>query len=457
MFRAGPQRSLVGYGPIRLAASVFALFVLLLAAAVYVGAHYERSRLFADGAADGRVATAWPPRHPTGALTVVGALLVLAAAGIVLLTTVLNARTVTHTFERVKSLVRNILESIPTGVLTLDAGGFVTSINGAAERLLELRGSAVLGRNVSDSLQSVPDLADWIRGVRGGERLVQETDLLLSVNPGRRVTIRASASELRDEAGQPEGLVVLLRDVTDVNRLEIQLRRADKLAALGTLAAGVAHEIKNPLYALGLNLHLLEVDVMETSGLSGDAKGYVEILRSELERLDRIVEHFLRFSKPSMPEVKPVDLQAMLERVLSLIAYEAAGHGATIQTSFDPALRSVPGDEGQLAQVFLNLGINALQAMPAGGTLVVSTRLERGWVEVSIRDSGPGIQEGVLPHIFDPYFTTRPRGVGLGLAIAHRIVESHGGSIDVETEAGQGTIMTVHLPVSVATLDARAT
>jgi len=95
--------------------------------------------------------------------------------------------------------------------------------------------------------------------------------------------------------------------------------------------------------------------------------------------------------------------------------------------------------------------------MPAGGTLVVSTRLERGWAEVSIRDSGPGIQEGVLPHIFDPYFTTRPRGVGLGLAIVHRIVESHGGSIDVETEAGEGTIMTVRLPVSVATLDARAT
>jgi PAS domain S-box-containing protein len=442
MFRPGP---LVGYAPIRLAGAVGALSILLLAVAVFIGADYERAGLIADG---GRARAAWPPWSPGGVVAAAGALLVLAAASIVLLSTALNARTMAHAFERVKSLMRNILESIPTGVLTLDASGTVTSINGAAARLLELRGSAVVGRHVADSLQAIGDLADWIREVRGAERLVQERDLLLSVSPGRRLTIRASAAELRDEAGHPEGLVVLLRDVTDVNHLEAQLRRADKLAALGTLAAGVAHEIKNPLYALGLNLHLLEGETLGAARPSGEAKGYMAILRSELERLDQIVENFLRFSKPSMPEVKDLDLEALLDRVLGLIACEAAGHGATIRTSFDPALRSVPGDEGQLSQVFLNLGINALQAMPCGGTLAVSTRLARGWAEVSIGDSGPGIQEDVVPHIFDPYFTTRPHGVGLGLAIAHRIVESHGGSIEVETEAGQGTIMTVRLPLA---------
>jgi PAS domain S-box-containing protein len=388
---------------------------------------------------------------------VAAGLLMLAAAGTAVLMTFLHVRTISHTVGRIRNLMRNVLESIPTGVLTLEARGCVTSINGAAERLLELRGSAVLGRPCSEGLLSVPDLTGWIRCALDGQRLVQETDLLLAVNSGRRVTIRASAAELRDGAGQPDGLVVLLRDVTDLSRLESQLRRADKLAALGTLASGVAHEIKNPLYALSLNLHLLETDVTETVGLSDDARGYVDILRFELERLDRIVENFLRFSKPSLPEVNPVDLHAVLERVLGLIAYEAAGHGATIQTHFDRAMRCVSGDEGQLSQVFLNLGINAIQAMPGGGTLVVRTRLEGGWVEVAIQDSGAGIRDDVLPHIFDPYFTTRPSGLGLGLAIAHRIVAGHGGSIDVESGAGTGTVMTVRLPVSAGGSEAVAT
>jgi two-component system sensor histidine kinase HydH len=161
---------------------------------------------------------------------------------------------------------------------------------------------------------------------------------------------------------------------------------------------------------------------------------------------ERMVENFLRFSRPSIPEVKPLDLPALLERVLSLLAFEAADHGVTIETAFDPELTTVAGDEGQLSQVFLNLGINALQAMPAGGTLVVRTRADQGWAEVAVEDTGQGIEVETLPHIFDPYFTTRPRGVGLGLAIAHRIVEAHHGTMDVETAVGKGTTMILRLP-----------
>jgi signal transduction histidine kinase len=146
--------------------------------------------------------------------------------------------------------------------------------------------------------------------------------------------------------------------------------------------------------------------------------------------------------------VKPLDLHALLERVLSLLAFEAADHSVAIETVFDPALMTVAGDEGQLSQVFLNLGINSLQAMPDGGALVVRTRRDRGWAEVSVDDSGQGIEAEILPHIFDPYFTTRPRGGGLGLAIAHRIVEGHQATMDVETTAGKGTTMIVRLPLA---------
>ena len=416
----------------------------LLGAAVFVGIQYERFRLLGPDAGGAIGRAAWLTLGRGGTLKVVASLLLLSAVGIIFFMAVLNYRAVTETFERIKNLMRNILQSIPTGVLTLDSRGTVTSLNNATERLLGLRASAVVGRRLEEFPVSA-DLVAWIRQARSGERLVDEADLTLTVESGRRATVRASATELRDEAGWSEGLVVLLRDITEVSRLEAQLRRADKLAALGTLAAGVAHEVKNPLHALTLNLHLLEKEV-GTRDSSSEAHEYCTILRSEVQRIDRIVENFLRFSKPSIPEAKQLDLHALLERVVSLLAFEAADHSVAIETAFDPTLTAITGDEGQLSQVFLNLGINALQAMPAGGALVVRTRLDRGWAEVAVEDSGPGIEADIVPHIFDPYFTTHPRGVGLGLAIAHRIVEGHRGTMDVETAAGRGTTMIVRLP-----------
>lgn len=446
MFRASSTPSRLGYVPVRLAVAVFLLFVLLLALAVVVGMQYERYRFLGPGPGDNVDPGQWLGLSWGDAVKVLLALVVLAALGIVFFTTLLNYRAITETFERVKSSMRNILQSIPTGVLTLDAVGIVTSLNAAAERLLGLRASAIVGRPLGE-LDLASELVAWVQDARAGRRLVQEADLALVLEGGRRATVRASASELRDEAGRSSGLVILLQDVTEVHRLELQLRRADKLAALGTLAAGVAHEVKNPLHAVTLNLHLLEKDVTGAGACSPDVREYFTILRSEVQRIHRIVENFLRFSKPSIPEVKPLDLHALLDRVLSLLAFEAADHGVTIETAFEPALTSVPGDEGQLSQVFLNLGINALQAMPSGGVLTVVTRHERGRAEVALKDSGGGIDAEILPHVFDPYFTTRPRGVGLGLAIAHRIVEGHQGTIDVESEVGRGTTMTVRLPL----------
>lgn len=130
------------------------------------------------------------------------------------------------------------------------------------------------------------------------------------------------------------------------------------------------------------------------------------------------------------------------------MAFEAADHGVSIETAFDPAVASIPGDDGQLSQVFLNLCINALQAMPRAGSLVVTTRAVGSGVEITVRDTGEGIQKDILRHVFDPYFTTRPRGVGLGLAIAHRIVEGHRGTIDVDSEFEKGTTMIVRLPLA---------
>jgi PAS domain S-box-containing protein len=447
MLRPAPARSLLGYVPLRLAASVFLFVVLLLAAAVVVGIQFERHALLSSGAVPSpeslRGGLAWKD-----ALKIVAILLTLAAAAIVLFTTFQNYRSTTETFERVKTLMRNVLDSIPTGVLTLDSEGVVTSLNSAAERLLGVRASMVVGRPLEDALQRAAELAAWVRAALRGQGLFQESDLSVSGGEGRRLIVRVSAAELRDESNRSDGLVVLLRDVTEVSRLELQLRRADKLAALGTLAAGVAHEVKNPLHALSLNLHLLVQELGAPQPSKGELEDYLGILRSEIERIHHIVENFLRFSKPSIPEVKPLDLNALVERVLSLVAFEAAGHRVGIQTEFDPELDPIAGDEGQLAQVVLNLVINALQAMPAGGTLTLATRRDNGWAQLTVKDTGEGIPREVVPQIFDPYFTTRQGGSGLGLAIAHRIVEGHHGTIDVDTKADLGTTVVVRLPLA---------
>jgi PAS domain S-box-containing protein len=446
MFRPGHPRFSLGYVPVRLALAAFALLGVLLATAVAVGIQYERHRLLAAGAPAAGSSSfirglSWPE------LVAAFAVLLLAAIGLVLFGTYRNYRAVTQTFERVKNLMRNILESIPTGVLTLDAGGAVTSLNGPGERLLGLRGAAIRGRSVGEALQAVPDLAAWVLDAPAGDRLLQERDFTLTAEGSRRATVRASASDLRTEAGQTDGLVVLLRDITEVSRLEAQLRRSDKLAALGTLSAGVAHEVKNPLHALGLNLHLLQAELVPGPPDEDAVRGYLDVLRSELQRLGRIVENFLRFAKPSVPEIKSVDVAALVERVLGLVAFEAADHGVGIETHLDPELPSIPSDEGQLSQVFLNVIINAFQAMPDGGALVVTTRKDGDWAEVTVKDTGPGIAEAILPHVFDPYFTTRPSGVGLGLAISHRIVQGHQGSLDVESHVGSGTTMIIRLPL----------
>jgi len=457
MFRPAPERSLLGYVPLRLALSVFLLFALLLAAAVLLGMQFERQLLSSSGAVAAAGGDPWAARLGWRELVkVVGALLALAALGIVGFTTFQNYRSITQTFEHVKSLMRNVLQSIPTGVMTLDGRGSVTSLNGAAERLLDLRASMVVGRSVEQVLQTAPQLASWVRSALTGDGLSRETDLPLVTGGGRRMVLRVSAAELRDESGHAEGLVVLVRDVTELNRLELQLRRADKLAALGTLAAGVAHEVKNPLHALSLNLHLLVQEIEAPQPSKAELANYLGILRSEIERIHRIVENFLRFSKPSIPEVKPLDLNGLVERVLSLVAFEAAGHRVTLQTDFDAGLDAIAGDEGQLAQVVLNLVINALQAMPQGGSLTVATRQGAAWVELMVTDTGDGIPQELIPQIFDPYFTTRQGGSGLGLAIAHRIVEGHHGTIDVESKAGEGTTMLLRLPVGVTVGAARS-
>jgi len=235
-----------------------------------------------------------------------------------------------------------------------------------------------------------------------------------------------------------------LREQTDVLfQTEEQLRRADRLSALGELSAGMAHEIRNPLGSIKGAVEILKDDY------SPDESKYefIQILLKETDRLNHIVQEFLSFSRPQQPEFRRADVNGIIESVLMLTAQEARKAGVQVEKRLDPSIGERSLDAGLLEQAFLNLVLNAVQAMPQGGTLSVESALRERCIEVRIADTGMGISEENRKKLFSPFFTTKKTGTGLGLAITFRIIQNHKGEIDVASEQGRGATFTVKLPV----------
>ena len=253
---------------------------------------------------------------------------------------------------------------------------------------------------------------------------------------------------------QAETLAQSHRELQEQTRLllekETQLRRADRLSALGQLSAGLAHEIRNPLGAIKGAVEILQDDFP-----SGHPKAeFYTILLREVERLNEVLTNFLSFARPVTPHLVPQDVRAVLSALEGLISGQARAHRVQIFTSFHTGPSRVMVDETLLKQAFLNIMLNAVEAMPNGGDLAISTRLSSNggsgrpeWLEVVFDDTGPGIQEKDMGRIFDPFFTTKKDGTGLGLAITHRIIENHHGTIRVLSQRGKGTTFLVTLPL----------
>jgi two-component system, NtrC family, sensor histidine kinase HydH len=235
-----------------------------------------------------------------------------------------------------------------------------------------------------------------------------------------------------------------LKEQTDVLfQTEEQLRRADRLSALGELSASMAHEIRNPLGSIQGAVEILKDDYQED-----EAKyEFIRILLKETDRLNRIVQEFLGFARPKQPELQPADMNEAIESVLTLTTQEARKAGVKVEKRLDPAIGRRSLDAGLLKQAFLNLVLNAIQAMPDGGLLTVESGIKDSTIEVTISDTGIGIPEENRKKLFGPFFTTKKNGTGLGLAITYRIIENHRGSIDVISGPGKGTTFTVRIPI----------
>lgn len=363
----------------------------------------------------------------------------------------LTWRATTQRLTWVQSTTKAILESLAGGVLTLDLQGNVSIINRAALEILEVRRPPPVF-HVSWLAERHPVLAELIRQAVFDGKYVQDHDWKFVNSGGARAVLRTTISEQKDERGNRAGIIVLVKDVTRLVAMDRELRKRDRLAAAGTLAAGVAHEIRNPLSALELNTRLLRDEVLSPSPSREDIESYFDVLVAETRRLNRITANFLQFTRPAALTRTPVNVEEPLTQVIRLLEIEARERGITFAVRLMPAKALVLGDATKLEQLFLNILINAMQAMPDGGEVRVESRIvweeETPFVEIAFADSGVGIPAEDMARLFDPYFTTREGGTGLGLPIADRIATDHGGKILVESTPGVGTTMMLRLPLA---------
>ena len=352
---------------------------------------------------------------------------------------------------RVQTTAKAILESLVGGVLTLDTGGRVTIINRAAGQILETSAEPPYP-DLNDLSQEHPALVQLVRRALDAHQYVQDQDTTVTNSKSEQLILRTSISEQLDDAGRRVGIVVLVKDVSKLVAMENELRKRDRLAAAGTLAAGVAHEIRNPLSALELNLRLLHDEVVATAPNREDIEGYFEILFAETRRLTRVTSNFLQLSRPEPIAKARVSAHQPLSQVVRLLEREAQEKKISFLLDLNAGDETVLGDSTKLEQVCLNILINAMQAMPDGGVIRIASDIRcsdgRRFINLSFADQGVGIPSENLPRLFDPYFTTRADGTGLGLAIADRIVTDHGGRIVVDSTLESGTIMTVSLPLA---------
>ncbi len=342
----------------------------------------------------------------------------------------------------IQDYTQSILRSITSGVLTVGPDGSVTTANPAAERMLGMSEFEMVPKPIGALFRDDGGISADVSRVLAGRAPLALREVTLVTAGGRTVHAQASTSRMRAVGGQILGAVVTVEDVSDVRALTDQLIRADRLAAMGELTAGVAHEVRNPLGVIRASVQLLE-DAKCDEARIHEAAG---IIKQEIDRLDRVIKALLDFGRPSTPTLVATDVESVLDDVLLFTTRFATQANVEIERVVQSDLPRVVADPDQLKQVFLNLVTNAVQAMEdTGGHITVSTRSEGEFVQVDVADDGPGIAASDLTKVFDPFYSRRSEGTGLGLTIVHRIVDEHGGHIEVES-GHMGTLFRVSLP-----------
>jgi PAS domain S-box-containing protein len=461
MFRPSPKTSLFQDLPVRLISTV--LLILALVVSVLLLFSLEHEKVVVQGLSEGKdlptgfLSGLWQSRYDMLVMTLL--LFLLGSIGIAAAITFQHYSSTRRTLEAVKGLARNILESIPTGVITANSSGQITAVNPSATVTLKRSTDTLLGHSYEDVFIEGDMIRLVLDGALQNHRHVDHHDMPYDTDVRPR-TIRVTTADLTGDDGRSAGVIVLLKDVTELLNLERRVRVADKLAGLHTLSAGVAHELRNPLSAIDLNLHLFEDELRAGTQPSSTMDKYLRVLNAETRRLSAILDNFMKFARPGSLRLHAIDTEQLLSHIMSLLQYEAQDRRIQLLAKTPDTLPALMGDETEISQVLVNIIVNAFQAMPEGGVCnVIASEIkadEKEWVELTVQDSGKGIKKEELARLFEPFYTTKTAGSGLGLAIAYRIVQDHEGTIQVSSAPGVGTTVVVKLPAAPVTQDVLA-
>ncbi|HET98402.1 MAG TPA: PAS domain S-box protein, partial [Desulfurivibrio alkaliphilus] len=344
----------------------------------------------------------------------------------------------TNQFDRLTLLYKQIFDDITTGIITVDQNWVISSFNRAAEKITGYQAAEAVGRRMDRIFPGIKPAEELAATGRAETKLVRKD--------GEQVPVGYSWSRLYSARPEENNFILSLQDLSRIREMEAKVRQSEKMAAVGEMAAGIAHEFRNPLAAISGSAQLLEQRLKDQPA----QEKLLRIISRECDRLEAAVRNFLLFSRPARPRQEWLQLKEVIHESATLLGKTPTwGPRHRLELDFPDQTR-VWADRDQLKQILLNLLSNACQAMPDGGT--ISCNASPAWRDdqqvllIRLRDNGPGLDPAIRRKIFDPYFTTRQDGTGLGLAIVHQIISGHGGSISVESSPGQGTLFVIQLP-----------
>lgn len=347
-----------------------------------------------------------------------------------------------------------VIDSVGDGVIVIDRDGVITLCNPAAEEITGFSRRHALGATFQKLFSHEATLMEMVaKTIRTGITISDHENVVVRCM-GRITPVAATCYPLMRADGENIGAILTIKDITYIRELEAAVRQADRLSTLGTLAAGLAHEVKNPLGGIKGAAQLLEQELTEGS----DLLEYTRVMIRETERIDRIIRELLELASPRGLKLAPVNLHRILGDILLLQKQAIPGHQISFVTHFDPSIPDIMADGEMLTRLFLNLIRNAIDALSESGQLTVTSRVLSDYrlaqnerrsrmVVVEVDDDGPGIPAEDLENIWTPFFSRKSTGTGLGLTICHKIVSEHRGMIKVDSDPGHGTKFTVLLPL----------
>jgi len=339
-----------------------------------------------------------------------------------------------------ENFTQNILDSITNVFIALDKNLRIQSINKEGKKIFHFEESYP-GKDLSTLLEDYDEIEEVLKGVLTNNRKSIKIETKFRSNEKDSMYFKLYAYPLRNIMDKVEGVVVVLEDISEIRKLENQIRRAEKLSATGELASGIAHEIRNPLGIIKTISQTIYNDIEDE-----EIKEGIDIIIHEVDRANTVIKGLLDFAKPSIGHIGAQSVNKVIRNIILITYKYAQQHHVKINYDYNEDVMGLI-DEEKLKQAFINIIFNSIQAMPRGGIININVVLQEDWIKVSFKDEGIGISPEKLEKIFEPFYTTKDTGTGLGLPITHRIIEEHKGFMEVSSIVGEGTTIDIFLPV----------